>query len=151
MNEANFNNFNNNKLDQHFKQLLNSINIEVETVNNQTIEIFFLEVPISIHYTDGLIVFSCSFLLEYKPSAAFSIALLSTCRITEQPSIQVSFIDKDELVIWSREWLDKINDDDFYDWLERFCEICNDWLKMLEEHNSRQELREYMRYYRKDD
>jgi len=135
---------------QRFKKLLESLKIDLSFNKDQVIEINYLDVPISIYYNEGLIVFYCTFLLEYKPSAAFTNILLSTCNILEQPSVQVSKTDNEEITLWSREWLDKISDDSFFEWLERFCEVSVDWQHLLEEYNSRQELRESIRFARKN-
>ncbi len=137
------------ELDGRFKFLLAQLNIDLPFNQDNVIEISYVDVNLSIYYNHGLIVFYSTFLLEYQPSAVFSQILLSTCKITEQPSIQVSNTDVDEITLWSREWLDKIEDNDFFIWIERFGDVVRDWEHLIKEYNSKQELRQLIRMARK--
>jgi hypothetical protein len=51
--------------------------------------------------------------------------------------------------LWSREWLDKIDDNQFFEWIERFGDVTRDWNRLIEEYNSKQELRKLIRIARK--
>ncbi|MFM2344882.1 MAG: hypothetical protein RLZZ210_1494 [Pseudomonadota bacterium] len=143
------NDINNKQLDDRFKMLLSQLNINLPFNKDNAIEISYIDVNLSVYYENGLVVFYSTFLLEYQPSAIFSQILLATCKITEQPSIQVSNTDNFEITLWSREWLDKIDDNQFFEWIERFGDVTRDWNRLIEEYNSKQELRKLIRIARK--
>jgi hypothetical protein len=105
-----------------------------KNTHSNVICVIYENIEINIAIESGLLSFYSSFVIEHKITGSFSELLLGTCDITEHPSIQASNTDQNEVSIWSREWMDKIDDDDFYTWLERFCEVASDWQLILSEY-----------------